>query len=270
MEGLTYNLLVVERLGESREILKRIFDEKGYRYNFLQTGESGFQKFMKQHYDLIISEIDLGEGQMSGLEFLRKVREFNTDVPFIVLAAHASSEESAQAINYGVTGYLSKPIAANDARDTVVRAIKHYKSRFLKNEIVNYSMENSYHAIIGSSEQSILKLLDNVDHLIELLYPSEYGSFPDLKMAIYEGLSNAKEHGNSNDPAKNIFFNIILRMDKIIVHIKDEGGGFNSFDVFKKSKKAVNVSRGLGLIRHLMDETSFNLKGNEINLLKIL
>jgi len=68
MEGLTYNLLVVDRQAESRGILKGIFDEEGFRYDFLQSGESAFLKFMKQHYDLIISEIDLGEGQMSGLK----------------------------------------------------------------------------------------------------------------------------------------------------------------------------------------------------------
>ena len=30
------------------------------------------------------------------------------------------------------------------------------------------------------------------------------------------------------------------------------------------------MKRGLRLINHLMDEVSFNIKGNEINLLKIL
>ena len=131
-------------------------------------------------------------------------------------------------------------------------------------------MENAFHAVITSQEQSILKLLDTVNNLIELVYPKEYGNFSDLKMAIYEGLSNAVEHGNKNHSEKNIFFNLELKMDKIMVHIKDEGKGFDTNSrTFRKGRKK-NINRGLNLIHHLMDEVSFNIIGNEINLLKLL
>jgi serine/threonine-protein kinase RsbW len=112
--------------------------------------------------------------------------------------------------------------------------------------------------------------LDTVDNLIELLYPAEYGAFPDLKMAIYEGLSNAAEHGNAKKADKKIYFRIELKMDKILVKIKDEGEGFDWSQKLMGFTNTQATHKGLGLINHLMDEVSFSIQGNEINMLKIL
>ncbi|MBT4090068.1 MAG: hypothetical protein HOE30_16405, partial [Deltaproteobacteria bacterium] len=54
------------------------------------------------------------------------------------------------------------------------------------------------------------------------------------------------------------------------VHIKDEGTGFNAHKMLNQRDTLKGLNRGLNLIYHLMDEISFNTKGNEINLLKIL
>jgi anti-sigma regulatory factor (Ser/Thr protein kinase) len=59
-------------------------------------------------------------------------------------------------------------------------------------------------------------------------------------------------------------------MDKIMVHIKDEGEGFDTRHIIEVGSKKSSLNRGLRLIHHLMDEVTFSIKGNEINLLKIL
>ncbi len=255
---------------ESRNTIIRILNEEGFEFDLETSTVKGFRRFQKQHYDLIISEIISDQDEMSGLELLQKIRENDTTVPFIVISDMTSVDVSVKAVNYGVAGYLMKPIEFEEARETIQRAIRHHKSRFLKNELKNYKMENAFFAVISSDEQSILKLLDTVDNLIELVFPKEYGSFPDLKMAIYEGLSNAVEHGNSNQQSKKIFFRLDLKMDKIMVQIKDEGEGFDTSFTIKQKGDTTGLNRGLRLIHHLMDEVSFSIKGNEINLLKLL
>ncbi|MDH5560440.1 MAG: ATP-binding protein [Deltaproteobacteria bacterium] len=270
MANLSYRILILNYDSESRDILFKAFENEDYEFDAFSSAEVGYQKILKQHYDLIVSEVLFKEGQMTGLDLLQKIRGNNISIPFIVISDQNSVESSLKAINFGVSGYLVKPLEIKEAKETIKRAIAHHKSRFVKIKSVNYQMENEFHAQITSSEQSILKILDTVDNLIEFVYPKEYGSFPDLKMAIYEGLSNAKEHGNKNDANKNIFFRLLLKMDKITVHIKDEGEGFNTNQQTNHSMNNKSVNRGLNLIRHLMDEITFNIKGNEINFLKIL
>ncbi len=270
MSQLKYRILVIDRDAESRKALQQILDEDGFESDMEKNAAKGFKRLLKKHYDLVISDIHFGENEMTGLDLLEKLRENNATVPFIVISDQTSVESSVKAINYGVAGYLIKPLIPAEAQETIKRAIRHHKGRFLKNELGNYQMENAFHAVVASEEQSILKLLDTVDNLIELVYPGEYGSFPDLKMAIYESLSNAVEHGNDNQPDKNIFLKLELRMDKIMVHIRDEGEGFETGALGPQGNRKQGINRGLNLIHHLMDEVSFSMKGNEINLLKIL
>ncbi|MCP4754149.1 MAG: response regulator [Proteobacteria bacterium] len=270
MSNLRYHVLVIDRQKEIGKVLNNILDKGEFELDTESTAAKGFKRIQKQHYDLIISEIHLGQEEMSGLELLQKVRESNATVPFIIVSDQASVESSVKAINYGVSGYLVKPLVPAEATETIRRAIRYHKSRFLKTELDNYQIENAFQAVISSEEQSILKLLDTVDNLIELVYPNDYGSFSELKMAIYEGLANAAEHGNKNRSDKNIFFKLELKMDKIMVNIKDEGSGFEANVAEDSRDGSKGINRGLNLIRHLMDEVSFNIKGNEINLLKIL
>lgn len=265
-----YRILLIDRESESRNAIIEILDGEGYEYDWEVSADRGYARFRKQHYDLIISEIKSGDEEMSGLDLLKKIRENDSSVPFIVISDITSVEISVRAVNYGVAGYLVKPIEQGEARETIIRAIRYHKGRFLTKELDSYQMENAFDAVISSDEQSILKLLETVDNLIELVYPKEYGSLPDLKMAIYEGLSNALEHGNRNNPEKKILFKLELRMDKIMVHIKDEGEGFDTRHISLKPEGTTSLNRGLRLIRHLMDEVTFSIKGNEINLLKIL
>jgi len=269
MLDFKYRILLIDRESTSRNAVIEILDREGFEYDAESSAEKGYERFRKQHYDLIISEIRSAESEMSGLDLLKGIRENDSSVPFIVISDITSVEISVRAVNYGVAGYLVKPIEADEARETILRAIRYHKGRFLTKELDSYQMENSFDAVISSNEQSILTLLDTVDNLIELVYPKEYGSLPDLKMAIYEGLSNAMEHGNKKNPKKKILFKLELRMDKIMVHIKDQGEGFNTRKITRESSSA-NLNRGLGLIHHLMDEVTFSIKGNEVNLLKIL
>lgn len=270
MSSLKYRILVIDNSSDTKQSLEDYLDDGEFMFEQEFSVDKGYKRLQKKHYDLIITEIQFGENQMTGLEMLQKVRESNATVPFVILTDQSSVEISVKAINYGVAGYLMKPLVPSEASETIRRAIRHHKGRFLKRELANYRMENAFNAVIVSEERSILKLLDTVDNLIELVYPNETGGFSELKMAIYESLSNAVEHGNRNEPDKNIFFKLYLRMDRITVHIRDEGDGFNAQRWMSQKDAFKGLNRGLNLIRHLMDEVSFNTKGNEINLLKIL
>jgi len=268
MGSLSFQALALSKQKDVRSFLTEVLEAQSTQVDFVRSVDKGLQNLNKKHYDLVLAEIKLEGQESGGIELLRALRKFDQDLPLILIGDQSTIASSVQVVNFGVSGFLNLPFDVKEVEETVSRAIRQYKSRFQKNELVNYKMTNHYQVVIKSSEQNSLKLIDTVDNLIELVYPEEYGSFPDLKMAIYEGLTNAVDHGNQRQPGKNIFFQIHLKMDRISVQIKDEGEGFEAEENVNEGRDSMH--RGLALINHLMDEVTFNHKGNEINFLKLL
>ena len=69
--------------------------------------------------DLVLMDIQMPG--MDGIEAIRKIREFNTDVIIIAQTAHALSGEKEKAIKAGCNQYLSKPIN-NEEMLTIIKS----------------------------------------------------------------------------------------------------------------------------------------------------
>lgn len=76
------------------------------------NGEEGYELYRREKIDLIISDIDMP--RMNGLELLKAVRNHDRKIPFILLTGLKSLDILTEAIQYGITGFLSKPINIKD------------------------------------------------------------------------------------------------------------------------------------------------------------
>jgi len=88
-----------------------------------------------------------------------------------------------------------------------------------------------------------------------------------LCVALSESLANAIICGNLEDPLKWVDVRAELRPETIVVHVTDEGDGFDPASVRDPTtpeELEEPCGRGLFLIRSLVDEVRFNPKGNSI------
>ena len=60
--------------------------------------------------------------EMDGLEFIRRVRESHAQMHFIILSGHDNFEFARQAMRYGVSDFLLKPIDPAQFQATLERA----------------------------------------------------------------------------------------------------------------------------------------------------
>ncbi|MDD5456472.1 MAG: SpoIIE family protein phosphatase [Candidatus Margulisbacteria bacterium] len=93
-----------------------------------------------------------------------------------------------------------------------------------------------------------------------------------IRLCISESLLNAYEHGNKQDPKKNIEIKGIITNRKVEVKITDEGKGFESgkLNYCDNQIDTTNRGRGILIIKTFMDEVRFNETGNEITLIKYI
>ena len=94
-----------------------------------------------------------------------------------------------------------------------------------------------------------------------------------LKLALEEALTNAMRHGNRLDPDLFVEVSVELEGERLVMKVKDEGGGFDFSkvpDPTQQDNKEKPNGRGVFLIKQLMNEVKFFDGGSGIKMIKLL
>lgn len=135
------------------------------------------------------------------------------------------------------------------------------------------SSDEAYEARFALELPSDLRLIEATVGYLEgrcRAYRFE-GSRLDLnfRVGLTEALANAVLYGNGNDPRKTVRVEVRLDSDQIVIHVADQGDGFDPLSV-RDPTHPENIhatgGRGLFLIRKLMDEIEFNDRGNALRM----
>jgi serine/threonine-protein kinase RsbW len=92
-----------------------------------------------------------------------------------------------------------------------------------------------------------------------------------VPVALTEALSNAILRGNGEDPGKHVYVRASVTAQRLIMEVKDEGGGFDLERCTRDPTSPENVERedgrGLFLMRSLMDSVErYDEEGNVVRL----
>jgi len=91
-----------------RESLARVLAEKGLTVQEATNGKEGLEKALAGQVDLVVTDVIMPE--VDGLTMLAKLREDSKgkEIPAIILTNDEQTETLNQAMQTGVTTYLSK------------------------------------------------------------------------------------------------------------------------------------------------------------------
>ncbi|KAB2331020.1 response regulator transcription factor [Bacillus mesophilum] len=101
-------ILVVEDNQSVCSMLEMFFMKEGYEGTFIHDGQSGFEHFNKEPWDLII--LDWMLPVMDGVTLCRKIRELSK-VPIIMLTAKDSESDQVLGLEMGADDYVTKPFS---------------------------------------------------------------------------------------------------------------------------------------------------------------
>ncbi len=90
-----------------------------------------------------------------------------------------------------------------------------------------------------------------------------------IRLALEEALTNAVQHGNLNDPAKQV--RVVYQIDPAMVRIEiqDQGGGFDPGavpDPTRPENLAIPAGRGILLMQSCMSEVVFDPPGQRVRM----
>ena len=125
-------VLLVDDEPDFLRALARYLSFGPHRVETLTTASEAIRRIRRGGVDVVVSDITMPE--MSGLELLRAIREYEPDLPVVLVTGLPALESATEAIDHGAFKYLVKPVDPKALTSTVEQAIKLYKLARVKRE----------------------------------------------------------------------------------------------------------------------------------------
>jgi len=112
------SILVVEDDEMARELI--ISGLKPYCEQVVgaQNGQEGVEKFKKQGFDIVMSDIHMPV--LNGFEMMNEIKRLKPHQKFIVFTSYDSDENLIKSMEQGATLFLKKPIDMKDLRSMLI------------------------------------------------------------------------------------------------------------------------------------------------------
>ncbi len=116
------HILVVDDEQDVRETLEKVLKSMDYHPHVAAGGKEALEIIRNKKIDVVLSDLYMPE--MDGIELLKKVRNFDKNIIFMMITAHPTIETAVEAIKKGAYDYLTKPFHVEEVRLKINRALE--------------------------------------------------------------------------------------------------------------------------------------------------
>jgi len=173
--------IVDDELAISKLLSYWVKEKWKYDIEVFSNGEDVLRR-LNAKPDLILLDIMLPG--MNGIDILKRVKQFDENLPVIILSAQGSIEVAVEALKFGAFDYFPKPIDTQRLEPAIKNAIKSYDlTKEIENLRDNVKKEYSFDNIISADGrmQDVFKLVSKIlNNDITVLIHGESGTGKEL------------------------------------------------------------------------------------------
>lgn len=94
--------------------MKQLLEDTGFRVATAGDGNQALEVIRQSVPDLVVTDLEMP--QLNGLELTRRIRVHpsRADIPLLMLTSRSAEKHKAQAMDAGVSQYLTKPYKDQD------------------------------------------------------------------------------------------------------------------------------------------------------------
>jgi len=133
--GISARILVVDDDVLLGRALARQLARSGYDVVVRNEGQAALEALREGGFELVISDIEMPA--LDGIELLRAVRDFDRDLPVVLITGAPAIDTAAKAVEHGAFRYLTKPFEFEQLLSTVQRASQLYRLARMKREALS-------------------------------------------------------------------------------------------------------------------------------------
>lgn len=164
--NLPDTILVIDDEVQIRRLLEITLSSNGFKISEASTGKEGLIAAATHNPALII--LDLGLPDTSGLEILKKIREWYHK-PIIILSVKNSEEDIINALDNGANDFLTKPFRTGELLARIRAALRHSPGNEADPNLSFGSLSVDLVNHIARKNEDILKLTSTEFSLLALL-----------------------------------------------------------------------------------------------------
>jgi CheY-like chemotaxis protein/anti-sigma regulatory factor (Ser/Thr protein kinase) len=267
--------LIVEDEQDLGAILAEHLKKWGFEATLLVEGKNAVDWTRRHRPDVIL--LDLMLPDIDGYticETLKLDRDTNL-IPVIMTTALSGHEDMVRGLSVGANTYLTKPFTAetlNLAIQTALNWLEDLKTNGTQGEVRFHLQSDSHY-------------LEELNHLLGSLFLFSGMSPQQIKQfttAVREIGTNAIEWGHKKELDRIVTVDYRIDPEKITIDVKDTGPGFNPTNLPHAASQDDPIGHmmvretmglreggfGIMMSRGLVDEMSYNDRGNEVRLIK--
>ena len=119
--GAARRVLVVEPDGAARDVIATALRAAGHTVDTAPDGVVAAGRLGADDYDLVVTELRLPALDAFGV--IREGRRRTPGLRALVITGHSTESAAIEALNFGVTGYLVKPVRASEVVAAAARVL---------------------------------------------------------------------------------------------------------------------------------------------------
>lgn len=181
-------VLIVDDDPQVLSTISRILKHAGYQPVPANSGSEAVHLLENYNFAAILTDINMPG--MNGVEFLKKVRRHDLDVPVLLITGDPSVKTAATAIQFGAFRYLLKPIHPLELTESIRHAVRMHKLANLKRNALEL-LGSDRNLLLGDRAGLEARFAQALESLWMALQPIV--SVHDRKIYAYEALLRTDE-----------------------------------------------------------------------------
>ena len=129
----SHNILIVDDEKSILFSLKAALSKEGYQVKSAENPSEALKFLEPGAFQVIISDYNMPG--MSGMDFLKQVKQIDPEAVFILMTAYGSEKLAIEAMKEGAYDYFSKPFDIEEMRVIVAKACERFSLAYEKKSL---------------------------------------------------------------------------------------------------------------------------------------